>query len=160
MFMLEAMLGQMFKKGPVEVFDMVKKRFAGVGWGGVVISWVTSLYYAIILCWSVFYFFQSFISPLPWSQEAYAENNPDLSTNTTAASTEDYINFDYFKNEVIKMSAGIHDMGSINPSTFLCLIVTYVLIFICIFKGVESTSTVVYVTGPAPVVLMIILLIK
>ena len=69
-FTLEAILGQLFKKGPVEVFDMIRKKFAGVGWASVIVSWIISLYYAIILCWSIFYFFQSFISPLPWSRVA------------------------------------------------------------------------------------------
>jgi SNF family Na+-dependent transporter len=67
MFVLETVLGQILRKGPVEGYAMIRKKFTGIGWANVIISWIVSLYYAIILCWAVYYFFLSFYSPLPWA---------------------------------------------------------------------------------------------
>ncbi len=168
-FTLESVLGQVFKKGPVEVFSMIKKQFAGIGWASVIVSWIISIYYAIILCWSVFYFFQSFKSPLPWSREAiinlqntsnFHDLNSSYSNLTNITQEEDYINIDYFIKKVLKQSEGIENMGSIDGELTLCLIVTYVIIFLCISKGIKSSSKVVYVTAPAPIILLIILLFK
>lgn len=64
------MYGQLFRKGPVEIFEFINKKFKGIGWACIVISFIISIYYAIILCWSLQFFFQSFIFPLPWSKEA------------------------------------------------------------------------------------------
>ena len=175
------MLGQVFKRGPVEVFEMIKKKFSGIGWASVVISWIISVYYAIILCWSVFFFFQSFISPLPWSKEAnlrqinltYQFTNNTLNNNNSIYNTtvgmnnistsdieEDYVNLDYFPKVVLRISEGINDMGSVNGNLALCLLITYILIFICISKGIKSSSKVVYFTAPAPIILLLILFFK
>ncbi len=170
-FTLENALGQIFKKGPVEIFEMIKKRFGGLGWASVITCWFISIYYAIILCWSYYYFFISFKYPLPWSYDANQQDkiNITLYTNMTTItnnssfvpdSDENYINFDFFKKEVLRLSEGFHQMGSINLGLVICLIVTYVSIFFCIYEGVKTSSKVVYITCPAPIILMLILLFK
>ena len=170
-FTLENALGQIFKKGPVEIFEMMRKKYIGVGWAAVITSWLISLYYSIILCWSFYYFFLSFLSPLPWSYEALVEQNKinnisnsnynsTNNSNFEPDSDANYINFDYFPKEVLRLSAGIHEMGSLNFGLVACLFITYVSIFVCIYEGIKSSSKVVYITCPAPIILMFILLIK
>ena len=170
LFTLENALGQIFKKGPVEIFEMIRKKYVGVGWACVITSWFISLYYAIIMCWSFYYFFMSFISPLPWSLEAMEKkNNYNISIanfNITANTSFDkdyednYINLDFFKKEVLRLSNGIHEMGSLNFGMVVCLVITYISIFFCIYEGIKSSSKVVYITCPAPVILMLILLFE
>lgn len=41
--------------------------FAGVGIGMVILNVICSLYYNIILAWTIFYIGNSFIGPLPWT---------------------------------------------------------------------------------------------
>jgi len=60
-------MGQLLKNGPVEIFLKLKKNYAGIGWASVFVSWMISIYYAIILCWCFAYLFISFQSPLPWT---------------------------------------------------------------------------------------------
>lgn len=40
--------------------------FAGVGLSTVVISFVFSTYHNVVLCWALFYMFNSFGATLPW----------------------------------------------------------------------------------------------
>lgn len=153
LFTLEAILGQIFRKGPVEVFEMIRKKFKGVGWATVIVSFIVSIYYAIILSWSVYFFFLSFQNPLPW---APVEDNP----NTDISTDSNFMNLNFFKEEILKISGGIEDMGEIDTNLMLCLILTYVLIYVCIAKGIQSSSKVVYFTAPAPIILLVILLFK
>ena len=51
-------------------------------------------------------------------------------------------------------------MGEPNGHLFVCLVVTYIMIYVCIYNGIASSSKVVYVTAPAPIVLLVILMIK
>lgn len=162
LFTLDSTLGQMFRNGPVEIFASIRQKFGGIGWASVLVSWMISLYYAIILCWGVYYFFLSFLNPLPWSKEAALEkakmNNATISDSLS--DSRGYMNIHFFKEEVLKISGGIADMGSLDNELVFCLLITYVMIFFCIAKGIQSSSKVVYVTGPAPIVLLFILLIK
>ncbi len=87
-------------------------------------------------------------------------NSYGNSTLSNTSGGEDYINMDYFPKEVLRISEGIEFMGSINWNMAFCLIITYIMIFICIVEGVKTSSKVVYFTAPAPIILLIILLFK
>ena len=39
---------------------------AGVGWGMIVMSFMVALYYNMIIAWTLYYFFASMTSQLPW----------------------------------------------------------------------------------------------
>ena len=61
---------------------------------------------------------------------------------------------------MLQKSGGIENMGEVVGHLFICMIVTYIMIFLCIYNGINSSSKVVYVTAPAPLILLVILLIK
>ncbi len=161
-FTLETVYGQIFKRGSVEMFAYINKKFQGVGWASVIISFFVSIYYAIILCWSVYFFFESFLSPLPWSKEANVNLNSTMNNipMNESNSTKDFVNIDYFPKEVLGISEGLSNMGSLNGHLVLCLIITYVLIYFCIEQGIKSSTKVVYFTAPAPVILLFVLFFK
>lgn len=41
--------------------------FIGVGYAMLMLCFLASVYYIIILVWALFYFIASFITPLPWT---------------------------------------------------------------------------------------------
>jgi len=43
---------------------------------------------------------------------------------------------------------------------WLCAVVTWIVVYFCIFKGVKSSSYVVWVTVPLPVVFIFIMVMK
>lgn len=96
---------------------------------------------------------------MPWSKEA-----ADLASNNIEAlqleNEDTYMNLVFFKEQVLKISEGIWDMGSIDGGLALCLLITYIMIYLCIAKGIQSSTKVVYFTAPAPIVLLFILLFK
>ena len=160
-FSLETLYGQLFKRGPVEMFAYINKKFQGIGWASVVVSFFVSIYYAIILCWSVFFFFQSFFSPLPWSREANLNSiSQNITSGNSTNSNEGYVNMDFFSKEVLGISESIGNMGGLNSHLVVCLFITYALIYFCIQEGIKSSLKVVYFTAPAPVILLFVLLFK
>lgn len=43
---------------------------------------------------------------------------------------------------------------------FLCALVTWVIVYFCVFKGVKSSSYVVWVTVPLPVLFIFIMVMR
>lgn len=66
LFFLECSLGQFTSQGPILVWRSVP-LFQGVGITMVLISIFVTIYYNVIIAYSLFYLFASFQSPLPWA---------------------------------------------------------------------------------------------
>ena len=67
---------------------------------------------------------------------------------------------EYLKLEVLKESDGIENMGAIQWKLCLCLLAAWIVIFLCLVKGIQSSGKVVYFTATFPYFVLIILLIK
>ncbi|XP_031829475.2 sodium- and chloride-dependent glycine transporter 1 isoform X4 [Nomia melanderi] len=75
-FFLELAIGQYSGLGPTEAFTRMAPAFQGTGYCTlVVILWVL-VYYMVIVAWTIFYIFASFMPKLSW---AYCDN--DFNTN-------------------------------------------------------------------------------
>lgn len=66
LFFLECSLGQFASLGPVSVWKILP-AFEGVGVTMVLISTLVTIYYNVIIAYSLYYLFASFTSVLPWS---------------------------------------------------------------------------------------------
>lgn len=151
LFYLDTHYGQLYRHGPVEFYHAIHSKYEGIGWAMVIVIWLLSLYYGSILVWSYYYFFASFVTPLPWSTVGKTDEN---------GKPLPIINSDYFRNTVLNITDGIEDLGGIGFSKFVCLIIVYVCLYFCIKKGIHSSSKVVYVTTPAPIIILLILFFK
>ncbi|CAG0901693.1 unnamed protein product [Cyprideis torosa] len=65
-FFLELALGQYASLGPNLLFRKLSPIFSGLGYGMLIVTILTGLYYNMIIAWTVFYLFASFTSDLPW----------------------------------------------------------------------------------------------
>ncbi|KAL3859016.1 hypothetical protein ACJMK2_009257 [Sinanodonta woodiana] len=103
MVYLEMIMGQYASSGAVSIWK-VCPLFKGVGYGTIVATFIFSIYYAVVICWLLFYFINSFFPTLPWSScdndwntnfcEVYDPNSRNIPTTTTQYSnmTTHYIN--------------------------------------------------------------------
>merc|ERR1719354_541359 len=66
---------------------------------------------------------------------------------------------EYFSNKVLQISSGIEDTGSMNMQLTLALLVAWVIVFLCVFKGVKWSGKVVYVTATFPYLVLFVLLV-
>lgn len=63
-FLLELVIGQYTGLGPDEAFTRMAPIFSGLGYCTLVVISLITIYYMVIIAWTVFYFFASFTSEL------------------------------------------------------------------------------------------------
>lgn len=159
---MEFTLGQYTRLGPVHTFAKICPLLKGVGLGTVVISFVLSTYYNVLMSWGIYYLYNSFGSIHPWQScnetwnvvENCSSGFPGNATHLQSASQQ------FFDNKLLEKTDGIEDPGGIRWELFGCLFSAWVIVYLCIFKGVKSTGKVVYFTAVFPYFILFALLIN
>ncbi|CAG5123463.1 unnamed protein product, partial [Candidula unifasciata] len=62
--------------------------------------------------------------------------------------------------EVLDISPGIEHMGGLRWQLLLCLLAAWVIVFLCLIKGIKSLGKVVYVAATLPYIVLTCLLIR
>ncbi|XP_033731468.1 sodium- and chloride-dependent GABA transporter 3-like, partial [Pecten maximus] len=153
------------------------------------VTFYLNCYYNVIICWALYYVFSSFTSELPWKSCGHEWNTEhcydfttvnktvvnvtgvnlakqyNAGTNSTANVTGiplirvDPVN-EFWERKVLGLSDGIENMGTIKWDLALCLLLAWVIVYVCICKGIRSSGKVMYVTATAPYFFMTALLIR
>jgi solute carrier family 6 (neurotransmitter transporter, serotonin) member 4 len=89
------------------------------------------------------------------NQSSYNKSNINL-TETKLSSSEEYFNRKLLG---VQYSNGMQEIGTIKLDLAFCLAIVYILMYLCICKGVRSTGKAVYVTAILPYIILIFLLI-
>ncbi|KAK5883918.1 hypothetical protein CesoFtcFv8_020193 [Champsocephalus esox] len=74
LLLLEFAIGQRLRKGSVGVWRSISPYLTGVGIASMLVSLLVGLYYNTLVAWIIWYFFNSFQNPLPWTQCPLNEN--------------------------------------------------------------------------------------
>jgi len=138
LLILEFAIGQKLQKGAVDAFKTVNHKLRGIGVAAVFSGFVVVVYYAAVMAWSLVYFVNSFRSPLPWSGDSES----------------------YFFNAVLQISPGIDTLGGVNWILFFALAAVWIMIYFCVYKGVESAGKVVQYTMPLPIIMLVVLFFR
>lgn len=164
---LELGVGQWTRFGPVHAIEKLCPLMKGVGIATVVITFILSTYYSVVLTWAMYYFIQSFqdISKLftcnhIWSSENCVSTlnttkNITFSGNLSAISPFE----DVFDKIVLQKTDGISNMGGMQWELFGCFVLVWIVTYFCLFKGIESAGKVVYFTVSFPYLILVVLLI-
>ncbi|KAG6923621.1 solute carrier family 6 (neurotransmitter transporter, glycine), member 9 L homeolog, partial [Chelydra serpentina] len=57
-------------------------------------------------------------------------------------------------------SSGLHDPGPVRWPLAICLLVAWIVIFLCMLKGIRSSGKVVYFTATFPYLVLVVLIIR
>uniref|UniRef100_A0A6Q2XK21 Transporter n=1 Tax=Esox lucius TaxID=8010 RepID=A0A6Q2XK21_ESOLU len=159
---MELILGQYTRRGPVHALAKACPLLKGVGLATVAISFIMCTYYNVIITWGLYYLFSSFQSPLPWQSCNNTWNKPNCTdrviTNSSVHSST--ASQQFFSYKMLEQTGGVEQGGLMRWELFLLLILAWILIYFCIFKGVKSTGKVVYFTALFPYVILLALLIN
>uniref|UniRef100_A0A8C2DMA4 Transporter n=1 Tax=Cyprinus carpio TaxID=7962 RepID=A0A8C2DMA4_CYPCA len=181
LFFLELSFGQFTSLGCLGVWK-VSPMFKGVGYGMMVVSTYIGIYYNVVICIAFYYFFMSMTNLLPWTYCNNPWNTPDCTgvlgtsrANTTFANVSavmsgltEIVNRtkrtspseEYWRNYVLNISDGIGNFGEVRLPILGCLAVSWVVVFLCLIRGVKSSGKVVYFTATFPYVVLTILFIR
>ncbi|VDL64107.1 unnamed protein product [Nippostrongylus brasiliensis] len=66
----------------------------------------------------------------------------------------------YFHEDVLMLSSGFTDIGALNWYLGICVLLSWVAVFLCLFQGVKSSGKVVYVVVVLPFIIMTVLLAR
>lgn len=153
---LEFAIGQRLRKGSLGVWRTVNPYMLGVGLASMCVSLLISLYYNTIIAWVMWYFFNSFQDPLPWSQCPMDANRTGLEPECLRSSPVDY----FWYRKTLNSTAVIEDTGGLQWWMVLCLVSAWSVLYICCIRGIETTGKAVYVTSTLPYLVLTIFLIR
>lgn len=175
---MELAVGQYTQNGPVGAIAKLCPLFKGAGLATVVISFLFTTYYNVIITWAFYYLFNCFQSVLPWTACDHDWNSPNCWDGTA---TQNYTNTttnssylgpatkpngtispteDFYQSYVLERSSGIEETGRLKWELALILLMCWVIVYFCIWKGPKSTGKVVYFTATFPYVVLVILLVR
>uniref|UniRef100_A0A8P4GDF2 Transporter n=1 Tax=Dicentrarchus labrax TaxID=13489 RepID=A0A8P4GDF2_DICLA len=167
LFLLETSLGQYTKQGSITCWRKVCPLFEGMGYGSQVVVLYSSIYYIIILAWAFLYLFFSFNSELPWASCRNSWNTENcvefdrrsIYLNLTVENATSPVR-EFWERRVLNVTGSVHDLGSIRWELALCLLLSWIICYFCVWKGVKSTGKVVYFTATFPYVMLAVLLVR
>ncbi|CAG9786164.1 unnamed protein product [Diatraea saccharalis] len=163
MYYLECMLGQFSTRNSVKVWALAP-AMKGTGYAQALTCGYILSYYVSIIALCLFYFAMSFNATLPWAvcDEAWTEPclpsqpNPDFIPPENATSSAEL----YFTHRVLRQIDGIEGgLGAPIWDLTLCLLASWLIIFMVVARGVKSSGKAAYFLALFPYVVMIILLI-
>ncbi|XP_072303754.1 sodium-dependent neutral amino acid transporter B(0)AT1-like [Eucyclogobius newberryi] len=153
---MEFALGQRLRKGSVGVWRSINPYLTGIGIASMLVCLFVGLYYNTLMAWIFWYLFNSFQSPLPWTQCPLNENKTGYIAECQKSSTVEY----FYYRVTLNTSTSIADSGGIHWPIVVCLLVAWTVIGICYIRGISSSGKVVYVTTILPYVVLAIFLVR
>jgi len=164
---MELALGQKFQRGDIAVFRGIDPRLVGIGVVSVYSSYVFSWYYNVVVAWALVYVVASFMSPLPWSNDYKGFNDRCVDDfgqsiyNQTISRAEQFFRIDVIRiksNDCVEWEDGMPT--EFSGRALGATVMTWVVIFLCVWKGVKSSSWIVWITVPVPVLFVFVMIIN
>ncbi|KAK2703920.1 hypothetical protein QYM36_017741, partial [Artemia franciscana] len=156
MLFMELAVGQYTRRGPIGAMAKLCPALKGAGVATVVISFLLATYYNVIIAWVMYYLVSSFSNELPWSS---CQNNTwstdrcwDYSEGKTPPNNSVPSTQEFFDRNVLEVTTGIEDMGSMRWDLFGYLCLAWILVYFCLWKGIKTSGA-----GVATVVISFLL---
>uniref|UniRef100_A0A3P9LHX7 Transporter n=1 Tax=Oryzias latipes TaxID=8090 RepID=A0A3P9LHX7_ORYLA len=156
LLLMEFAIGQRLRKGSVGVWRAISPYLTGVGIASMLVSFLIGLYYNTLMAWIMWYLFNSFQDPLPWTQCPLTENSTEYVPECQRSSTVDY----YFYRETLNISTSIANSGGIQWQMVVCLFAAWTVLCISFIRGINTSGKAVYVTAILPYIVLAIFLIR
>jgi NSS family neurotransmitter:Na+ symporter len=136
LLMLEYYLGMRHQAGPTKAYGFIRKNTNYIGWFSLGIAAMITFYYAVIMSWAWNYMYHSFT--VSWKG------------NCTG----------FFYNKILNLSSDVGSLGTLNWPVLVGNLLTWLAIFLIVFKGIKVVGKVVNWTVGIPWLLLIILIIR
>lgn len=158
LFFLELAVGQRIRRGSIGVWNYVCPRLGGIGVSSLMVCGFVGLYYNVIIGWSIFYFFQSFQYPLPWSECPIRRNGSQAIVEPECEKSSATTYFWY--RETLNITSTIADSGGLNWRMTLSLLAAWLIVCLAVIKGIQSSGKVMYFSSLFPYVVLFCFLVR
>ncbi|KAL9950885.1 hypothetical protein ACROYT_G043456 [Oculina patagonica] len=152
LFYLELALGQYLSLGPVKAWAVVCPVLKGLGIVTVITSFFISVYYNVVIAWSLNYLYHSFAPDVPWKScdnywntatcsEAWGNFTSNCTSigqplNCTIKLTSP--SEEFWERYILLLSSGIDEPGEIRLPLAASLLIAWLAVFCCLYKGIKS----------------------
>lgn len=134
---MEFTMGHKYRGSAPLTFRRMNKRSEFIGWWGVLVAFVISTYYSVIIAWAIAYSVFSF--NLGWGTD-----------------TEEFLFNDY-----LKLTVEPGQTGSLVPGVLIPLIIVWVVVLGILFRGVKKGIEIANrIFIPALVIIFLIIVIR
>ncbi|XP_026534276.1 sodium- and chloride-dependent transporter XTRP3 isoform X2 [Notechis scutatus] len=141
---LELAVGQHMHQGSIGTWNAISPYLCGVGIASVIVSFFLSMYYNIINGWAFWYLFHSFQDPLPWASCPLNINQTNYEEECEKATPTQY----FWYRKTLNISPSIEESGSIQWEQAVCLILAWLVVYLCILRGTEYTGKLEQLANP------------
>jgi len=138
LMILELGIGHKMAGSAPKAFAGTGRKREWVGWLACGVGFMVIAYYAVIMSWCLNYFMYSFNLSWGSGQETQA----------------------FFHNTFLNRSSNFKDFFPLSPQILAGLVISWVMILLCIWKGARSVGKIVYLTVPLPWICLVIFVIK
>ena len=159
MFFLELVIGQYSGQASILVFSKMCPAFKGIGYGMNLVTFIVQTYFNIILAWALYYIGIGFLAPLPWS---YCSDDRLTSCQNLTIGADNHealhsLAEDFFNHVALGLESP--NPYKLNWNIVICLAVAWVIVCVCLIRGIQSSGKVVYFTALFPYVVLTVLFI-
>ncbi|XP_043801811.1 sodium- and chloride-dependent transporter XTRP3 isoform X1 [Apis laboriosa] len=162
LFLIELGLGQRMRQGALGVWNTIHPWLGGIGIASCIVTFFVALYYNVIITWCFYYLFNSLEAvtikagePLPWAKCPEVDGKP---VEECVKSSETA----YFWYRTTLDAAPSIEEGSSSLKWWivLCLLLSWIVVFFIVMKGIQSSGKVVYFTSMFPYLVLTIFFIR
>jgi len=139
LLMMEISIGRRTRQGAPGSMRAINKKAEPVGWIAVSNGFFICIYYAVVFAWVILMFFNSY-------KFASFTGNNKLASSLWST--------------LIKTTGTTSGYGTIAWPVLICLVIAWLLCYLCIRKGTTSVGKVVKYTVSLPVICLLILAVR
>ncbi len=146
---LEFSLGHFTQKAAPNAYQTCNKKLEFIGWWAIILGFIIITYYPVILGYCLSFFWISLKGIVTGGALPWAGQGVDGVANAHNFFFKDYLN--------------MHDtfaFGQFQWQLFWPLLIAWVLMYLCIFKGVKAVDKIVWLTVPIPWLMLVILTVR
>ncbi|CAK9795044.1 Sodium-dependent neutral amino acid transporter SLC6A17 [Anthophora quadrimaculata] len=161
LFLIELGLGQRMRQGALGVWNTIHPWLGGIGIASCIVTFFVALYYNVIITWCFYYLFNSleavtikFGEPLPWATCPEVDGKP---VEECAKSSETAY---FWYRTTLDAAPSIQEGQSLKWWIVLCLLLSWIVVFFIVMKGIQSSGKVVYFTSMFPYLVLTIFFIR
>lgn len=161
LFLIELGLGQRMRQGALGVWNTIHPWLGGIGIASCIVTFFVALYYNVIITWCFYYLFNSleaitfkFGEPLPWAKCPEVNGKPVV--ECVKSSETAY----FWYRTTLDAAPSIQEGSSLKWWIVLCLLLSWIVVFFIVMKGIQSSGKVVYFTSMFPYLVLTIFFIR
>ncbi|XP_063699863.1 sodium- and chloride-dependent glycine transporter 2 [Culicoides brevitarsis] len=174
LYLLETSLGQFSSLSAMSIFKTMAPALKGCGYAILIVNFIVTMQYNLLIAYPILFLWECFKNAVPWkscgnswnTEKCVVVNQENASSifalneNLTQAEKYKTAADEFFHNQILDISADPNIVGDLNWPVLVVNMLSWIVLFLCVIKGVKSVGKVVYISATFPYLILSILFIR